>query len=393
MKTTRRIVQLAFLLLTLIGVFTLRGNAERWCPFGGVEAIYGYINEGNMLCSLGVSNFYILAAVIVITILLRRAFCGYMCPIGTVSEWLRSGAKRVGVPGIPIPGRLDWVLRWLKYPVLAVILYFTYKTSELIFRGFDPCYALLSRHGEDITVWSYTVSGSIVVLSLLVVMPFCRWFCPLAAVMHLFSKFGFTRIKRDGEACVDCGLCAKSCPMAIPVDKVEQVTEARCISCMNCVQVCPTKKKGALVWGPPRMFGRSWSQGALIAIMLFPLTAAVVAVYAFPMPSFVKIRGEAPAEVAQVELRIHNLTCRGKATSLWYFLERDDFTAVPGYLRVEAWPGPGVAQARVLYDPSMADEQLIKDAIVEPYFDADANFWRPSPFVIEGYDPLGLGSP
>jgi len=85
MKTKRRLVQFGFLALTIVGVYVLKGNAERWCPFGGVEAAYMYFSQGQMLCSLGVSNFYILGAVLILTLLLRRVFCGYMCPIGAIS--------------------------------------------------------------------------------------------------------------------------------------------------------------------------------------------------------------------------------------------------------------------------------------------------------------------
>ena len=76
MTRTRRIVQIVFLLLTVVGVFVMRGNAERWCPFGGVEAIYTYAREGNMLCSLGTYNFFILGGVLLSALLVRRAFCG-----------------------------------------------------------------------------------------------------------------------------------------------------------------------------------------------------------------------------------------------------------------------------------------------------------------------------
>ena len=99
MKNARRTVQAGLLALTLMGVFLLGSNAESWCPFGGVEAIYTYATEGNLLCSLGISNFYILAAVILTVLLLRRAFCGYVCPIGTISEWLGVIAGRIGVRG------------------------------------------------------------------------------------------------------------------------------------------------------------------------------------------------------------------------------------------------------------------------------------------------------
>jgi ferredoxin len=389
MITARRVVQSGFLALTIAGVFVFRGNAERWCPFGGIEALYTYASEGNLTCSLAISNFYILAGVLVMTLALRRAFCGYMCPIGTISEWLQRGAARLGVGSVTLPQKVDRTLSLLKYPVLAIILYFTYRSSELVFRGFDPCYALISRHGEDITFWAYVVAGGIIAGSLIVVMPFCRWLCPLAAVLNPFSRFGFTRIKRNAEACADCGKCALACPMAIPVDKVRQVTAARCISCLDCVDACPARKDGAVNWGPPGWPGRRWPVGILIAILLFFTTSAVAASYLFPLPSFVKTRGEEPAATATAELRVDNLSCRGNANLLMYYVERDDAFEIPGYIRLEAWPEPGAARARITYDSSLCDEAVIKQAITEPYYDALGGVWRPSPFQIKGYDPLG----
>lgn len=393
MKRKRRVVQFAFLALTIIGVFVVRGNAERWCPFGGVEAIYNYVTEGNMLCSLGISNFYILAAVLVMALLLRRAFCGYMCPIGAIGEWINAGARRCGVKPRDVPYWLDRVLAKLKYVVLAVILYFTWTAAELEFRVADPCYALISRHGEDITIWAYIVSGAIIVSSLFLLIPFCRWFCPLAAVFHPFSRFGLTRIKRSDDACVDCGKCTIACPMAIPVASMKTVTSARCISCLECIETCPDKPKakGAIMWGPPRALGGAWSQSLLIGIMLACVLIAVVAVYAFPAPSFSRVvegRGEAPAVTATAELGILNLACRGNASLFAYFVERDDEYEVPGYLKIEGWPGPGAARVLITYDPSLTDETAIKEAITEPYYDATSDQWRSSQFEVDGYDPL-----
>ena len=390
MKTTRRVVQFGYLALTLAGVFLFRGNAERWCPFGGVEAIYTYATEGNMLCSLGISNFYILIGVLIITLLLRRAFCAYMCPIGTISEWLQRGAARLSFQALKTPYWLDRGLALLKYPILAIILLLTYRAGELIFRGFGPCYALISRHGEDITFWAYVVLGAIIISSLVIVMPFCRWLCPLAAVLNPFSRFGLTRVKRNEEACADCGKCTAVCPMHIPVDSVRQVTAARCLSCLNCVEACPKRASGAVTWGPPGRSGRSWPMGILIAILLSCTTGAVAASYLFPLPSFIKTRGQEPAVTAVARLRIHNLACRGNANLLMYYLERDDTYEVPGFLKLEAWPGPGAAEAHITYDTSLCNETAIKQAVTEPYYDAFGDRWRPSPFEIEGYDPLGL---
>jgi len=387
---TRRVVQALALAIVLVGVFGLQANCERWCPFGGVEALYTYLAEGDMLCSLGVSNFFILGGVLAATLLLRRAFCGYLCPLGAIGEWTRSLGRWLRIPQGKVTPGWDRLLGLGKYVVLAVVLFLTYRAGELIFRGFDPCYALLSRHGEDITAWAYVISGALLLGSLSVSVPFCRWLCPLAAVLNVFSRFGWTAVQRDREACRDCGACARVCPMQIPVDRVLQVTAARCIACLQCVESCPAppKRLGALHWGPRWLARRRWSQAVLIIVLLGCTMGAVYASYLIPIPSFIKRRGDLPARVATEVLWIEHLTCRGRANLLAYFLERDDDYAIPGYVRIAAWPGPGEGEVHITFDAERVDLSALRRAITEPYFEADTRYWRSSPFVIRGYDPL-----
>lgn len=392
MKRTRRIVQILAVTAVLLGVFVFNANCERWCPFGGVEALYTYLTAGDMLCSLGVSNFFILGGVLVSTVLLRRAFCGYLCPIGAISEWLGRLGKLLRLKQFRISGKVDRLLSLLKYGVLVIILYATWRAGELVFRGFDPCYALISRHGPDITWWAYVISVVVAVGSLIVILPFCRWLCPMAAVFNPFSRFALARIQRDLASCVDCGVCAKHCPVGIPVDQVVQVTAARCFSCLNCLEACPTSgsRGRSLAWGPPGTGGRTWSQAFLIGILLLCITSALAVSYLIPIPSFVRIQGVRPSQTLSVNLRIEDLTCRGRANLFYYFLQRDDVYAIPGFLKVEAWPGPGLADVRITFDSDRATERSIKRAITEPYFDTATSSWRTSPFRVEGYDPLNL---
>lgn len=372
-------MQAGFLALTVIGVWVVQGNAERWCPFGGVEALFTYVGEGNMLCSLGVSNFFILGGVLVTALLLRRAFCGYACPIGTLSEWTRDLGARLGLPQARVGDRADSFLSLLKYGVLAVIVWLTWRADELIFRGFDPCYALIGRHGEDITFWAYVVGGGMLLASLMISLPFCRWLCPLAAVLNPFSRLGLGRVVRDTGACRDCGECARVCPMNIPVHRLEEVKAARCTSCLECVDSCPTRGRRTLAW---RLSGvsRVLPRGALIAVFLLVLATSVAAAWLVPLPSFTWERGDPPAEVATLELEVHGLTCRGRANLLVYFLERDDDLTLEGYLRVEAWPDAAAARTRVTYDPAATSASTIREAITEAYYEYERGFWRTSPF-------------
>jgi ferredoxin len=390
LRTTRRFVQFAFLALTVIAVFTLGANAEVWCPFGGVEALYTYVEDGTMPCSLAVSNFFIMGALLVMALLLRRVFCGYMCPIGFISELLQRGARRLGIKPRMVPGKLDAVLSLLKYPLLVVILYFTWQTAELILRAYDPCYVLISRHGKDITWWAYVVSGVIAIASLFIYVPFCRWLCPLAAVLNPFSRFGLTRVVRHEEICTDCGLCNKACPVQIPVAEVKEVNHARCYSCYDCVEACPPNAKGSLTVESCCGSSRPWSQWKVIGVMLLITAISVGASYVWPLPAYAQEIGDVAENQGEVELGVSGVTCRGSSGRLWEMLKRDDGFGLGEYIRVEAWPGAGFAKVKVFFDADLYDAEKVKQAITTPLVDFETGDWSASGFEVEGYDPYGL---
>ena len=235
------------------------------------------------------------------------------------------------------------------------------------------------------------VSGAILLGALITSVPFCRWLCPLAAVMNPLSRFGLFRVRRNEEACLSCGRCEAVCPMQIPVNDMTEVRSARCTSCLSCVSVCPAEEDGALQWGlPGALGGQRWPQTALVVILILAIGLVVTGAYAFPLASFVKVRGEAPAATAVLELQVEGVACRGTATRLYFFLTRDDLDEVPGYLKLEAWPGPGPARVRITYDPEKTRPDAIQQAVTTPYFNELQNVWDNSPFQIQGYEPWAV---
>ncbi len=390
MKKTRHVIQGIFLVLILLGVYGLGRNMELWCPFGGVECLSLFIHDGKMMCALAASNFFILGAVLLLTLVLKRAFCGYMCPLGALAEGMRCLSKKFKIKQVEPSPKVDRVLSLTKYVILVLVLVGSFKATELIFRDVDPCFAMLGYSTNEEVAWSsFVFLGIFIGSALFISMPFCRWFCPFAAVLNLFSRVGLTRIHRNTETCIDCGKCTKACPMQIDVAKCQTVTAARCITCGECVTACPVQQTPTLAWrflnGKSVVQAHRWIAAAIVLTVVL----AVAASQTVNLPTFNHTRDiTRPTTVEQCTLKVQGVECSGSARQLIYFLDRDDLYAVGGYLNIKTSPGSGFVDVTLTYDPSQTDPQALTEALVEPYYDTIEARWRQSPFEIEGYDPL-----
>jgi polyferredoxin len=71
----------------------------------------------------------------------------------------------------------------------------------------------------------------------------CRFFCPMAALLGIVQKAGRYRIAVKDDMCISCGLCSKYCEMGIDVRSYaqsnESFTRASCVGCGLCAEVCP----------------------------------------------------------------------------------------------------------------------------------------------------------
>ena len=252
------------------GAAAMAPSAEAFCPFGGIETLYQYLaSGGSFINHTHLANLVLLAAVLALTVAARGAFCGWICPFGALQEWLyaasawlqrripalgramRALKKRLGVRPprlgmLPEPTRirrLDGALRYGKYVVLALILGGTIAYGVMVFRDYDPWSALLEIGALELTAGT-VVLGAVLVASLFVERPWCRYACPLGAVVGLAGKLSPLRIQRAGSACTGCTLCDRRCPVGLPVATMSDLTHRDCVMCLECVDVCP--QPGAL---------------------------------------------------------------------------------------------------------------------------------------------------
>jgi polyferredoxin len=117
------------------------------------------------------------------------------------------------------------------------------------------------------------VCGSILVQNF-----WCRYLCPYGALMGLVSVLSPIKIRRDADACVACGKCAKACPASLPVDRLVRIRSVECIACMECIAVCSAENALQFSFPPRRSAvpAQRWMHRALP-----PLAVACLLAYLF----------------------------------------------------------------------------------------------------------------
>ena len=297
-QALRRSFQLAFLGLNLwIGIqfyFWVRciesgttasvarpAGVEGWLPIEGLMQAR-YVLLTRQLPRLHPAAFFLFTAFVLSSLLFRKSFCSWLCPVGTLSEFLWKLGRRLFGRNVCFPAWLDLPLRSLKYLLLAFFAYAVGMMSAAAIADF-----VASPYGIVIDVrmlnffrflgpTAALVIAFLVLASLLIQNFWCRHLCPYGALMGLAAALSPLRITRNEGACIDCGKCAKACPSSLPVDKLLQIRSAECTSCLECVAVCPARDALAMSLIAPRALRRpipEWIIGAAIAVIFLSLVA------------------------------------------------------------------------------------------------------------------------
>jgi polyferredoxin len=288
-QSLRRSMQLLFLLLNVwIGIqfylfvryYETGGRSlmvdrpagvEGWLPIASlmnlkVLLLTGYIPK------IHPAGTFLLIAFLSASWIFRKSFCGWLCPIGSISEYLGGLGRRLFGRNFRLPRWIDIPLRGLKYLLMSLLVYVVAVMSVPTIRQF-----LESKYGvvDDVKMLNFfrdlglTGTGVLAILglaSMLIQNFWCRYLCPYGALMGLASLFGPLRIRRVPDLCIDCAKCAKACPSTLPVDRLITIKSPECIGCMQCVAVCPAE--GALFMSAPaRKRVPAWAVAAGIAAL------------------------------------------------------------------------------------------------------------------------------
>lgn len=200
--------------------------------------------------------YYVLGLLFFFGALLGRLICGFLCPFGFLQDLLYL---------IPLPKKIknrlrsfkgDKILRYLKYGILAVmviILPVCIKLTPFFCKYLCPSGTiaglLLSVGDPNLTsnwgglfFWKLGILVFIILISILIARPFCKYLCPLGAIYGLMNKISLLQMKVDADKCTGCGACQKACDMNVDITKTP--ASAECIRCGKCISTCPGKAIG-----------------------------------------------------------------------------------------------------------------------------------------------------
>lgn len=254
-------------------------GVDALCPFGGIEAFFTLVASGNLMERVAVSSFVLLGATVVVALVFRRSFCGTICPLGTLQELAARLGRKLFRRRFTVPRVVDRPARYLKYLVLVALIALSALFGELIVRPYDPWAAyqhlitaeLISGFLVGLIVLSVSLVGS-----LLYDRFFCKYLCPMGALLGLIGKIGWFRVRREPVVCTSCGACDRACPVNLPVSTSSEIRSAECIACNQCVMACPVK--GALeVVGPVRVQTAGGGRRAIRSRTYLLATAGVFA--------------------------------------------------------------------------------------------------------------------
>jgi len=219
-------------------------SVEGFLPIGALISLKRLLLTG-VYDPVHPAGLTIFMAALVIGLLLRKGFCGWICPVGFISNLVESLSRKLKLLRHP-PLWLDCPLLSLKYLLLAFFVYLILLRMDL--RGIEAfgnspynlaVDARMLLFFLEPTAITLLVLGFLLVASLFLRNFWCRYLCPYGALLGLLAWLGPLKITRDKQSCIACKKCERACPASLRVAEKNIVNSPECLGCLECVAACP----------------------------------------------------------------------------------------------------------------------------------------------------------
>jgi polyferredoxin len=236
-------------------------GVEGFLPISALISLRHWFESGEFSL-IHPAGLVILCLVLLTGLFLKKAFCSWICPVGSFSEILARLSHKVFRRRLKLPMWLDYPLMSLKYLLLLFFAYAIFITmspqqiSDFLVTPYNKVADIKMLYFfTDLSATSLWVLGILTGLSFLLPYFWCRYLCPYGALIGLVSLFSVTKVRRSAPDCTNCGKCAAVCPSFLAVDLKTSVNSVECTGCLECVTNCP--EENALQVRTPRLFQRT----------------------------------------------------------------------------------------------------------------------------------------
>ena len=269
--------------LTTSATVTLSRPAgvEGFLPLSALVGFRAWLGTGSF-DPVHPAGLVIFLLILLISLIFKRAFCSWICPVGTLSEGLAKLGRMIWGHNFKVPSWLDRILRSLKYLIIAFFLFgifFGMSGSDAAAFVQSPYNqltdVLMLRFFERMSIVGFAVLLLLTVLSVLYENFWCRYLCPYGALLGVVSYLSPFKITRNESACIHCGKCTKSCPNRIKVEESKRIFSPECTGCFNCIQQCPVKD--TLTLQAPKGLGKLNDPSLAIGIIVIWFAGIIIA--------------------------------------------------------------------------------------------------------------------
>ena len=247
-------------------------GVEGFLPISGLMGAVDWVYQGSLNTIHPAATVLVLLA-LALALTLRKSFCSWICPVGFLSELLgRFGRWSFG-RNFRLWKWVDIPLRSLKYVLMAffvgaILMMSAQALTDFISSPYNRVADVkMGLFFTDMSRLGIIVMGVLVVGSVFVRGLWCRYLCPYGALLGLVSWASPTRIRRDADACVSCGLCDKACMARLPVASLPMIRSVECTGCLDCVAVCPRPEALGVFVGRRRVSPMAYA-AAVVALFL-----------------------------------------------------------------------------------------------------------------------------
>ena len=168
----------------------------------------------------------------------RGLFCGWLCPFGALQEFAHHLGRVLRLPQIEPSATWDDRLKWLKYIVLAAMVFLLFTAPARLDKAIEVEPFKTAITTFFIREWYYVAYAvGLLLLSMVLFKGFCRYLCPLGAVMAIGGLLrGRKWIERRSECGSPCQLCKVKCSYGA-IKKTGEIQYSECFQCLDCVTI------------------------------------------------------------------------------------------------------------------------------------------------------------